>query len=166
MILLKLLPIKGDCAIAGFEDWISCTSIDWALNREMKESAKAGTKDVFTGVAEIPPIEIGKSFDCSSIELMKFACGGGKICDTAEIVLLTTGEDMSTAANNWYLKFKLDSPILAKWSISGSEDERPNEKISIWYYKVQLTYRAFDGKAFKDKGTRGWDRIGHKAWDA
>ena len=167
MILLKLMPsIKGDCVIKGFEDWISCTSIDWALNREFKESSKAGSKDLFTGVAEIPPIEIAKSFDKASVNLMKFACGGGVLCPSGEILLLTTGEDMDNAKNNWYLRFKLDSPIVAKWSISGAEDERPNEKISLWYYKIQLTYRSFDGKTFHEEGTRGWDRIGSKAWDA
>ncbi len=170
MILLSLLDgspsIKGDCEIKGYEEWISCTDISWALTREFKESSKAGSKDLFTGVTDIPPIEIQKSFDKSSVELMKFACGGGKICDFAKIHLLTTGEDMSEASKNWYLEFKLFNPILASWSISGSEDERPSETITLWYYKVQLKYRPFDGQKFIDNvPPRGWDRLGHKGWD-
>ena len=171
MILLGLLEgspgIKGDCEIEGYINWISCTSISWALTREFKESSKAGSKDLFTGVTDIPPIEVQKTFDCSSVELMKFACGGGKICDYAEIHMLTTGEDMSNAKNNWYLKFRLFNPILASWNISGGEDERPGETITLWYYKIQLKYRPFDGQKFSDTvPMRGWDRLGHKAWDA
>jgi type VI protein secretion system component Hcp len=170
MILLNLLEggkgIPGDSEIVGYEKWIACTNISWALTREFKESSKAGTKDVFTGVADIPPIEVQKSFDAASIELMKFACGGGSPCAYAEIHLLTSGADMDKAKDNWYLKFKMENPIIASWNISGGEDERPGETLTLWYYKVQLTYRMFDGKTFKEVGTRGWDRVGHKAWDA
>ena len=62
----------------GYENWISCTQISWDLAREFKESAKGGTADVFTGVADVKPITLNKTFDCSSPDLMQFACGGGK----------------------------------------------------------------------------------------
>ena len=91
MILLQLGSIKGDSQITGFENWISCTQISWDLTREFKESAKAGTKDVFTGVADVKPITLNKTFDCASPDLMQYACGGGKICDTATIKLLASG---------------------------------------------------------------------------
>jgi type VI secretion system secreted protein Hcp len=164
MILLNLDKIKGDSQIDGFKDWISCTQISWDLAREFKESAKAGTKDIFTGVADIKPISVNKTFDCSSPDLMKFACGGGKICDKAEIVLIATGADMAEAKNNVYLKFTLDSPLIASWNISGGEDERPTETLTLWYYKIAMTYSQFDGTVYTPKATRGWDRIGAKEW--
>ena len=166
MILLSLLPtINGDSQITGFEKWISCTQISWDLAREFKESAKAGTKDIFTGVADIKPISLNKSFDCSSADLMKYACGGGKICDKAEIVLIASGADMADAAKNVYLKFTLDSPLIASWNISGGEDERPGETVTLWYYKIALQYYSFDGKSYIKSGSpRGWDRQGNKEW--
>jgi type VI secretion system secreted protein Hcp len=164
MILLNLDQIKGDSQIKGFENWIACTQISWDLAREFKESAKAGTKDVFTGVADVKPITLNKTFDCASPDLMQFACGGGVICPKATIKLLASGADMADASASVYLTFELESPILATWNISGGEDERPAETLSLWYYKVQLTYRQFDGKKFTDFGPRGWDRIGNKKW--
>jgi len=165
MILLSLLPkIKGDSQIAGFENWISCTQISWDLAREFKDSAKAGTKDIFTGVADIKPISLNKTFDIASSDLMQFACGGGVIAPTAEIDLIATGADMSNAANNVYLKFKLDSPIIASWNISGGEDERPTETVSLWYYKICLIYSQFNGTTYTPGSPRGWDRMGNKQW--
>ncbi len=164
MILLNLDKIKGDSQITGFEKWISCTQISWDLTREFKESAKAGTKDVFTGVADVKPITLNKTFDCASPDLMQYACGGGKICDKATIVLLASGGDMEDAAKSVYLTFELDTPLLASWNISGGEDERPAETLSLWYYKVQLTYRQWDGSNYTDYGPRGWDRVGNKKW--
>ena len=73
MILLQLGSILGDSQITGFENWISCTQISWDLTREFKESAKAGTKDVFTGVADVKPITLNKTFDCASPDLMQYA---------------------------------------------------------------------------------------------
>jgi type VI secretion system secreted protein Hcp len=164
MILLNLAPIYGDSQITGFENCISCTQISWDLAREFKDSAKAGTKDIFTGVADIKPITLNKTFDKSSPDLMKYACGGGKICDTATISLVATGADMATAANNVYLKFTLNCPIIASWNISGGEDERPTETVSLWYYKICLVYSVFDGTTYTPMSPRGWDRMGNKEW--
>lgn len=167
MILLSLLPkIKGDSQIEGFKDWISCTQISWDLAREFKESAKAGTKDIFTGVADIKPITLNKSFDLASPDLMKFACGGGMICPKAEIVLIASGADMAKAKDNVYLKFTLESPLIASWNISGGEDERPAETITLWYYKISLVYSVFNGTAYVPGSPRGWDRQGNKEWAA
>ena len=164
MILLQLGSIKGDSQITGFENWISCTQISWDLTREFKESAKSGTKDVFTGVADVKPITLNKTFDCASPDLMQYACGGGKICDTATIKLLASGADMADASKSVYLTFLLDSPIIASWNISGGEDERPAETLSLWYYKVQLTYIQSLADNPVTYGPRGWDRVGNKKW--
>ena len=169
MILLSLLDsptsgIKGDSQVEGYENWIACTSISWALTREFAESAKGGTKDVFTGVAEIPPIEVGKTFDCASIDLMKYAAGGGKVCSTAKIHCLISGASETKPKDNVYLEFILDNPIISSWNISGDEDARPTETINIWYYKISLKYWQFDGTNRKPIDPKGWSRVDHKPW--
>ena len=140
--------------------------MSWSLTREFSESSKAGTKDLFTGVAEIPPIELGKTFDCASIHLMQAACGGGRVGDKAEIHCLQTGVDVTKPKDSLYLKFVLDNPVIASWNISGDEDARPTETITLWYWKISLEYFSFDGKSNVSKGKRGWDRTTNKAWSA
>ena len=161
MILLKLDGVDGDSHIPGYEKWISCTSVSWNVERTFSESAKAGTQDVNLGVAEIPPISINKSFDVSSLYLMQSAIAGGALGTMAQIVFLVTGDQKT----NRYLEFKLHNPIVASWSISGDEDERPTEEVSLWYWKIWMQYYATkDGSTYTSAGSKGWDRIANKSW--
>jgi type VI secretion system secreted protein Hcp len=161
MILLKLEGIEGDSQIPGYQGWIACTSVSWNVERTFSESAKAGTQDVNLGVAEIPPISINKSFDRASVYLMQSAIAGGALGKEAKLHFLVTGGEK----HNLYLEFKLNNPIVASWSISGDEDERPTEEVSLWYWKIWMQYQTTtDGVAYSIAGSKGWDRIGNKPW--
>jgi type VI secretion system secreted protein Hcp len=162
MILLKLDGVDGDSQIPSYQKWISCTSVSWNVERTFSESAKAGTQDVNLGVAEIPPISINKTFDAASVYLMQSAIAGGALGSEARLVFLVTGDQKA----NPYLEFKLYNPIVASWSISGDEDERPTEEVSLWYWKIWMQYyTSKDGKMFTSAGCRGWDRIANKPWN-
>jgi type VI secretion system secreted protein Hcp len=161
MILLKLDGVDGDSKIEKYDKWIACTSVSWNIERTFSESAKAGTQDVNLGVADIPPISINKTFDAASVYLMQNAISGAALGKEAKIHFLTTGGDKT----NLYLEFKLFNPIIASWSISGDEDERPTEEVSIWYWKIWMQYyTSKDGKTYTTAGARGWDRTENKAW--
>ena len=164
MILVKLDHIKGDSKIPGYENCIACTSCSWNIERTFSESAKAGTMDVNVGTAEIPPITLGKSFDTASVDLMSNAISGGALGDTAYIYFLSTaGVNAEKPAK--FLEYKLHNPIVASWSISGEEDERPTEEMTLWYWKIWMQYfTSTDGKNYKAAGSRGWDRTQNKPW--
>jgi type VI secretion system secreted protein Hcp len=159
--MLKLDGVDGDSHIPKYEKWISCTSASWDVTREPSESAKTGTLDVNLGNAEIPAIELGKTMDASSVYLMQAAVSGGALGKEAKIHFLTTGGDKA----NLYLEFKLFNPIVTKWAISGSDDGRPEENISLWYWKIWMQYyTTTDGKSFTSAGSRGWDRVKNEPW--
>jgi type VI secretion system secreted protein Hcp len=162
MILLKLDGIDGDSNIPGYEKWIACTSVSWNVERTFSESAKSGTQDVNLGTAEIPPISLNKSFDAASVYMMQSAVGGGALGSEAKIHFLATGGQKA----NLYLEFKLYNPIMASWSISGDEDERPTEEVSLWYWKIWMQYYTTkDGKAYGEwaKGARAFGKVGRAA---
>ena len=71
MILLKLDGIEGDCSIADWIGYITLSSVSWEITREFAESGKMGTQDVNVGMADLPPISIGKSMDCPEKSNMK-----------------------------------------------------------------------------------------------
>lgn len=173
MILMMLPDVPGDSKIVGYENWISCTSLSWSLTREFAESSKAGTTDLFTGVSDIQPIEVGKSFDNSSPKLLRYGAGGGSIggsTGVAEIHLLMSGaggagSDIDEPRKQCYLRYYLHNPIIASWSVSGDEDARPTETLTLWYYKIYFQYRQFDGKEWSSSNfDGGWDRQLHKSW--
>lgn len=164
MILMKLDTIEGDCQIQGYEKWIVVDSLSWEIQREEKESGKAGTTDVNLGVADLPAITVAKSMDNASIYLMQNAIAGGAFANPCEIHLVeTAGVDQKLHP---YLSFKLNRPIIKSWSIDASDDDRPSENVSIMYNKIVMEYwQTPDGKAFTSVGKRGWDTVTNKAWN-
>lgn len=162
MILLHLDKCPGDSTIEGYEKWIACTSVSWNIERTFSESAKAGTMDVNVGVADIPPISANKSLDVASTYLMAAGIAGGSMGTEAKLHFLFATPE---GEQKLFLEFKLNNPIIASWSISGDEDERPTEEVSIWYWKIWMQYYTWDGTNHKPSGSKGWDRTKNKPWD-
>ncbi len=162
MILLKLDGIDGDCSIADWIGYITLSSVSWEITREFAESGKMGTQDVNVGMADLPPISIGKSMDKASVYLMQNSISGSSL-GTAEIKFIA--QSGTEGSGNVFLEFKLDNAIVASWSIDGSEDDRPTENCTLWYHKIWMQYfTSKDGKNYETAGSRGWDRITNKAW--
>lgn len=166
MILLKLPGIPGDVNISNSavaDGCIACTSCSWDIEREFKESGKAGTTDINLGVADLPAISLGKSMDKASVYLMQNAIAGAGL-GTAEIYFLSSSG--VTGEGEIFLSFKLNNVIVQSWNISGDEDDRPNEEIKLWYNKIWMEYfQSTDGKTYTSAGSKGWDRIANKQWD-
>ena len=159
MILCKLPKIPGDCMVKGYEEWITCSEFNFGIEREFADSAKGGTADVNLGVADLPPVELGKSMDKASALLFRQSISG-KSLGTGEIHFVETMDDELFM----YLQYKLDNVIVSKWDMTGSDDDRPTESFSLFYSKIWMEYTPFGGKK---KGTPikdGWDRILSKQW--
>ncbi|MEM0984213.1 MAG: type VI secretion system tube protein Hcp [Planctomycetota bacterium] len=167
MIVLKHPKIKGDMQLdkSDLKETIGIKSCSWKLGRDMAESGLAGTKDLNLGMPEWgeATLEMSKSMDVSSPYLMQHAIAGEAMDQSAEIFFLTTsGTD---SAGEWFLKFELQNPVIKSWSISGSEDERPEETFEMWYRAIKMTYKhTEDGKTYKEIKPLGWDRVANKAW--
>jgi len=162
MILLHLDKCPGDSNVPDHPKWIACTSVSWNIERTFSESAKAGTMDVNVGVADIPPISVNKSLDVASTYLMAAGIAGGSMGKEAKLhFLFATPEGQQKL----FLEFKLNNPIIASWSISGDEDERPTEEVSIWYWAIWMQYYTWDGTNHKPAGSKGWNRVKNKPWD-
>ncbi|MCP4041631.1 MAG: type VI secretion system tube protein Hcp, partial [Gammaproteobacteria bacterium] len=152
--------ITGDTQVKGFEGWIACESCSWNIEREFKETTKAGSQDLNLGVAELPPIELEKNMDLASTYLMYQAING-KPLGTGEIVFLENlGDDIQR-----FLEYTLDNVVVRSWSISGSEDERPTETFSLWYRKIKMKYTQIkeDGKVGSTP-EKGWNTVTNTSW--
>ena len=162
MILLQMDKCPGDSQIKDYPNWIACSSVSWNVERTFSESAKAGTLDVNVGVADIPPISVNKTLDVASTYLMSAGIAGGSLGKEAKLHFLFADQE---GKQHLYLEFILANPIIASWSISGDEDERPTEECSIWYWAIWMQYHTWDGSTNKAAGSKGWDRTKNKPWN-
>ncbi len=171
MILIHIDGIKGDSQIPGYKDkdWFAVDSFEFGVVRETKESAKAGTDDLTIGVGELSVCTFQKTTDRASLKLMHHSISGGPL-PSAEIHFVQTKDNAdSKQAVFPYLMFKLIPCFIKEWKISGSEDGRPTEDVSLWYQKIAMQYYAYtkiDGKyVSKTEGTAGWDQVVNNSWD-
>lgn len=165
MIVMKLEPIKGDCQLEGkYKHWITLDDCSWEISREPKESGKGMTADLNFGIAEAAPVNVKKAFDVASCDLMKMATGGGVSPDACEIHFIESGQTSGHGTEySPFLEIKLERPVVKKWSIDASGDERPSENIELMYNKIVMVYTSLDAKGSATKSSeKGWDLVGGK----
>lgn len=164
MILVYIENCPGDSKITGFAKHFEAQSFSFNVERELADSAKAGTADVNIGVGELQECSISKTMDIASPYLARKAIAGSS-CGTAEIKFVQTIEVDGKRFNVVYLHFKLETAFIKTWSISGDGDDRPSEDITIWYNKIAFGYHSTkDGKVFTSHGLCAWDQVEQKVW--
>ncbi|MGB0126058.1 MAG: type VI secretion system tube protein Hcp, partial [Rhodocyclaceae bacterium] len=98
--------------------------------------------------------------------LMVMATGEGVKSNLCEIKFVQSGVDEKSKKYLPFLEISLERPVVKKWSIDGSGDERPTENIELLYNKIRMKYTWYsaDGKAStKTYGPKGWDLVGGTA---
>jgi len=153
--------IQGDCTIPNYEGWITVTSFSQAINRELSESAKAGTTDIFTGVAEFEPLVVTKTLDKSS-PYLNLAASNGQVFDSLRLELIVTSTTPTDPVR--IIVYTLKKVIVSSITISSDEDGRPTEQVSFMFQQIvweYYTYKA-DGKLDKIIKT-GWDCVARKS---
>jgi len=160
MILCLIKGANGKTKIKGYEQWFSLNSFSFNVERELKDTNKAGTEDVNLGVAEMQECSMSKHMDSASIVLAKAGIAGASV-GTAEVKFLQTFGDKNVC----YLQFKLDNAFVKSWSVSGDADDRPTEEITLWYNKIAFIYfTSKDGKVFTATQDCAWDASKGAIW--
>ncbi len=161
MILVQLPNISGDSQVTGYNGWIVADSISFSFRREAAPDAKTGTTGQL-GIAELASIELTKGLDASSIHLLRESIAGSALKGQALIHLVEAGAEPEPLP---YVELTLDQPVVKGWSVSGSEDERPTEDLSLLYTKIAMAYWTKDTKGGRTKvGVQGWDFVSNTAW--
>lgn len=168
MIVMNLEPIKGDCKIQGYEDWITLDDCNFEISRDPKESGQTGTQDLHLGMPVCEALELKKTADRATVYLKKLAIGGGALGSNGKcrIAWLTSGlGEADKHPFDKYMEIELTRPILKKYSLESSGNDRPTESLSLMYSKILTTYYERDPKtgAQKKHGPQGWDLVTGKA---
>lgn len=164
MIVMKLDPIKGDCKIEGYPNYITLDDVSWDINREPKESGKGATQDLNFGIAEAGAVNLTKTMDIASVDLMRMATGGGASPSQCLIEFIQSGVGGADSGKYVpYLQITLKRPVVKKWGINASGDDRPTESIEIMYNSIEMKYMSTDDKGKQQTfGPKGWDLVAGK----
>lgn len=167
MILITLPNVTGDCEIPNFSGYFTAESFSFSASREITESAKAGTRDVHIGMAEMQEVSLGKSMDKASVPLMKWAIAGTQIPGEVLIRFVETGANSSgDALHINFMNVKLDRTFVKSWSLSGDADSRPTEELTLYFQYFAIAYVPFKGTDIdtSKKASVGWDHAKNAPW--
>jgi type VI secretion system secreted protein Hcp len=171
--------IKGDCEVEGYENWIVVNSFSFQVGRKIEASQKGGGRDIQTGGGEPQEVSVTKSVDRATPYLMYRAIqdrSPGNANNPVSIDLhcvqrkaMDASDSQSGAGLQVYMQICLGRALIKTWDVSASEDDRPEETLTIWFNQVAVAYNAMKiEKGGKDEppvvtfvpyGPRGWDQL-------
>ncbi len=153
IILVRVRDIPGRCRIPGYEvGWFEVDEVSYGVDNERPSTTK--DKDESIGHAEFQTLEINKTLDNSTCDLMFRAMEGVEI-PSIEIQMVETAK--GGIANFPFLLLRFEEVFLAHWDLR-LQVEEVTEKAQFDYRKVAIEYHSTkDGKSYKREATRGWD---------
>lgn len=153
MILRLGDSIKGESAIAGYEDQIDIKNWNWGMTQSGTTHEGMGGG---SGKVSVQDLTIVKFVDASTHDLIKHTSSGKHITD-AELVVMKAGGDSPVV----YWRLKMYDVMVTSYQTRGAgEDDldRVSETISLNFAKFEVTYtgQEADGSAGPES-TAGWD---------
>jgi len=153
MILLKFdKEIKGDSNVVQHENWITCDTLNWSVQRPFSTSGYGQDRD--TSNPSFSEVTLTKSMDVASSDLFLQAAMGKNLTKATIHLVQTAGTESKPQV---YLEYELHDPIVSGYSVS-SGGERPMETIQLSFTKFQTQYNQFDKAGNAKKGEKkGFD---------
>ncbi|CAH0300611.1 type VI secretion system tube protein Hcp [Roseomonas sp. CECT 9278] len=133
-ILLVIAGVTGNCAIAGYEDWLALNDFSWGGTRGTLQQRTAENRSISTlAVApQLRAIKLSRESDDLTPDLWTLMLSMSK--KWMEVIWLRTGTDGPTP----YLKLTLENALITSMG-EAAEGGSPVETITITYEKLTLT---------------------------
>jgi type VI secretion system secreted protein Hcp len=133
--------IVGDVSQAAHSGWIPLTSVKIPTEREGVNTAPGNVTDRTTSQVDFKDVEISKSMDKASPDLMKWNITGG----TYTVVIHICKEDGLAVE-----EITLSNVILTNYDTESDEDGKVEESLSLDFTKIVLKFNSY-----KDDNTAG-----------
>lgn len=173
MILVRIDRIPGNVKIPGYTEYFSVDSLSFGVGRAV-EASKEDASDISISDSEVQSLNFDKRVDAASVYLMHAAMKGRTKTDVPTTLSIDIHFVQSRhyddplkakAVPAAYLKIRIENAIIQNWSLTGSEDARPDESVSVWYNRAAMKYHAADeGQSFVTYGPLGWDQQTNTDW--
>ena len=173
MIVMRVDNVSGSCQLAGYdkskECWFPVDSVSFGFDNADSNSFSTEDLETDTAEGEASQLSISKAIDSATCDLMMMAMQARLQSKTKEKKTLAADIHFVETAQGGrpvaYLRVALANVQIQSWSLSGSNDGRPTEDVTLRFDKAAVQYQATsDGKTFAPAGKKGWDQVNNKAW--
>lgn len=138
-IYLQLDGVKGDATQQNHVGWTDIGTMDWHVGRVLNTLAGATANNRHDGGIEVGEIKLSKTSDGSSVRLEQMALSGSR-SGTAKIHLAASGNP-----GNNVLEYTLSNVLVSGYHLT-VENDRPIERISLNFTKMEMAYIPFDSR--------------------
>ena len=137
--------IKGECADAGYKDWMNVLSCSYDIHRAIT-SATSTRGDRESSNTEIKDLVLTKYTDSATPKtFIESCCGTGK-----EVIIHFTKTGKGGGADV-YLELRLKNALISGYSFVGQSQgvNRPRETITLSFVEMEVKYTPYneDGNA-------------------
>ncbi|MDH5445580.1 MAG: type VI secretion system tube protein Hcp [Gammaproteobacteria bacterium] len=137
-IALEYEGVKGNCTAEGYEDHITCLSVQFGVGRGISmEPGNCSNRE--STRPTITEITLTKEADSSCTSLFKDAVTGNK-GTKAVLKFLRTGSDKIDE----FMSYTLENCMISNYSISAEADTPPYETICLSFTKIVVNYNDSD----------------------
>jgi type VI secretion system secreted protein Hcp len=133
-IFLKFGDVKGEATQKNYKDQIEVVSWSFGLSRAVAGAAAGGAR---AGKVCASDISIMKPFDKSSPAFITDIATGKNVA-TAKLSFTTSGGE---AGPQEYLTIELTNVLVSSYQVSGSNDERPMDSVSLHFQSGKVSYK-------------------------
>lgn len=140
-VYVKIDGIPGEAREKAHKDWIACKSIEWNVERTL-DMADLGTTQRGYANANFGKISISTELSKASAKLMTYVASG-KATKEMTIHMCRSGDDEKKGMEP-YLVMTLRHAIIDSYSVSGGEEQIPEETWTLAYRGISVKYRIAD----------------------
>lgn len=140
-VFIKIDGIPGEGREKNHKDWIPVKSIEWSVERTL-DMTDLGTTQRGYANAQFGKITLTTELSKASAKIATYVASGKS---TKEVIIhMCRAGDDSSKGMEWYLKFTLRHAIIDSYSVSGGEEQIPEESWTLAYRGIEFAYKPAD----------------------
>lgn len=140
-VFIQVKPLKGECLEKEHKDWIPVKSIEWNIERTL-DMTDLGTTQRGYANANFGKVSITTELSIASPKVMQYVATGF-VTPEVTIEMCRAGSDKEKGMEA-YLTYKLRHCIIDSYSVSGGEEQIPEESWTLAYRGIEILYKQAD----------------------
>lgn len=137
-VFIKIDGIPGEGREKNHVEWIPVKSIEWGCERTL-DMTDLGTTQRGYANANFNKVSLTTELSKASAKICTYVASGKA---TPEVIIdMCRSGDSESQGMEAYLTFKLRHAIIDSYSVSGGEEQIPEESWTLAYRGVEYSYR-------------------------
>ena len=143
---VKFKDIEGEATEKNHKKWIAVKSISWNVERTV-DLSDLGSKQRGYANAQFGKITCSAEMSAATPKICTYVASGKT--DAEVIIEMCRAGDNPSDGMEAYVTIKLRDCMIDSYSVSGGEEQIPEEEFTLGYRGIEISYKPSDVKTGK-----------------